>query len=300
MGFLAINGRKVYSRPSRRSRLSTRTIEPAQWKPSPPDRDILVDVIVPFCSADSAYLEECLESLRSQSHCTAIMHVIADGCEFPRLDWDRYFCLQYSTYGSWGPYKITNAVVAGGNCEADWLALQDADDVSHPDRLWRQIQTLIHHHADMISSASENFLDAGSVDDEFLQKRVKQEPVITAGRVFHTAPRGSCVNTTRTMRRAYFESLNGFAPELCSMDFEFDNRSRFCQGIVLDDPAVLGRRRLHSKSLTGGSHRMGTPARDHYTRIVEQNRDAICANPTLETARSLGGLDSGKVLRPSY
>jgi hypothetical protein len=300
MAFVIVNGKQVYSRPSRLARVVTRSVEPTQWQPSPPDRDILIDVIVPFCTADAEFLQDCLESLRSQFYATAIMHVIADGCEFPRLDWDRYFCHRYRTRGGWGPYKITNAVVAGGNCEAEWLALQDADDVSHHDRLWRQVQTLVHYRGDMISSGMKNFIDTGSDADTFLKARLANEPVIASGRVFDTAPRGSCVNSTRTMRRTFFESLNGFVAEFCSMDFEFDNRSRFCRGTVLDDPSILGRRRLHTRSLTGGSHRDGTPARDQYTQIVKAFRDRIAANPTLETARSLGSLDSGVVLRPIY
>ncbi|MDG1897241.1 MAG: hypothetical protein P8J37_20280, partial [Fuerstiella sp.] len=186
-------------------------------------------------------------------------------------------------------YRITNAVFR--QFRSQWMAIQDADDISHSDRLWRQIQTLQHFDAEMISSATENFLDAGSLNDETLQQRLLSEPIVRPGTVYESVPLGRLVNSTRTMTRSLFRRLNGFGDQFCTGDFQFDNRARFLGIPIIDDQTVLADRRLHSSSLTGGPFKIGTKQRKEDVGRCMVAVRRMKEDPTLETAQSLGALD---------
>lgn len=248
-----------------------------------PDSPYAVDVVIPFWAGDSQWLGDCLEAVNAQKHCEPIIHVIADGCEFPVLpnisaEMHRY---RHDRPAGQGPYRLTNALVQHGHCRTEHLALQDADDISLCDRLWKQMSLLHLTGAAMISSATENF-----VQHESLQYRQDDEPVVRPGKIFRTARRGRCVNTTRTMSIEFFRSLNGFQPLLCSGDFEFDNRARYSGlGKVIDDQTILGRRRLHEDSLSHGVAPTNTPQRDNALAVV---------------MRSLKGVASCRKCAPKY
>ena len=260
---------------------------------------VRVDVIIPFCESDSQYLAACMQSIADQRHSIPTIHVIADGCDFPELPQLRPAITvhRYHTPGDWGPYRITNAVVAGGHCQTQYLAIQDADDTSRPDRLWRQVQTLKHFGADMISSASQNFLQDG-VTDKTLIGRLQWEPIIKPGRVYDTVPLGRLVNSTRTLTLDLFHQLNGFGDLRCTGDFQFDNRARFLGVSIIDDQTVLADRRLHTGSMTGGRFVPGTAVRDRDVAKTIYARDEMQRSPTLETARQLGCLDQTRPLYP--
>lgn len=269
----------------------------------PPECNCEVDVVIPFCKSDSKYLAECLEGIFDQKHATLQVHVVADNCDFPELpEWMKQSCLKaYRSTEQLGPYCITNALVARGWLKSQWMALQDADDWSHPDRIWRQVQLMELAGAEMISSAMMNYLEPSEASDKWLQHQLACCRIIPPNRVFSSAPLGCCVNSTRTMSRDLFARLNGFMPLKCSADFEWDNRCRHVGVRVLDDHSILGHRRLHLGSLTNGSHRMGGHLRAAANDAVERALKAIKANPTEEEARlhgGIGGADIGNLLFP--
>ncbi len=265
------------------------------WEPVPPIRPVAVDVVIPFCHADVRFVSDCVWSILNQRFVEPVLHVVSDGSEWPdlpRVD----NLVRYQTEGGWGPYRITNGVFH--NMTSDFIAIQDGDDLSRPDRLWRQIQSLKHHDAEMISSASANFVDVGSVDDETLQRRCQNEPIIRPGTVYESVPRGRLINATRTMRRDLFERLNGFSDQFCTGDFQFDNRCRFTGVKIVDDQTTLADRRLHSASLTGGPFKIGTKKRTEDVGACMLAVTRLTDNPTEETARSLGALDQAQPLQP--
>ena len=147
--------------------------------PDPPSSCLSVDVVVPFCTTDAQYLVQCLRGLDAQKHVTVTAHVCGDGCEWPELPAFRRLQLRrYNTPGEWGPYRIANGIVAGENCRSEFLAIQDADDISHPDRLWRQLVSLMTSGAEMISSRTENFVTPEQSDSKILHARRSREPYV--------------------------------------------------------------------------------------------------------------------------
>lgn len=268
------------------------------YKPTPPAEPVRVDVVIPFCEYDSRYVAECVQSIFDQNHCHPTVHVVADGCDWPELPKPPAGAVLrcYATPGGRGPYWITNALVAGGNMQTAYLAIQDGDDISLPDRMWWQVQLLEATGADMISSAGRNFLqeDASSA---LLAARLRGEALLRPGVKFDTNPRGRCLNGTRMMRLNFFAKINGFRTMRCTGDFQFDNRARFAGASIIDDQTVLLRRRLHNGSMTGGRFVTGTDVREADVRETIRTRDLMQEMPTIEMARKLGDLSTTPGLR---
>lgn len=265
------------------------------WDPIPPDETISVDVIIPFCHADTQFLREAVESILVQNYVSQTIHIVSDGAVWPELP-HHTSIKRYETPGGWGPYRITNGVFH--NIRSRWIALQDADDVSLPDRLWKQIQIARHFKATMISSGMDQFLEDDAKGDALLSRRFQLQPRLLPGDSYHTVKRGRCINSTRTMRRSMFELLNGFAPMFCSGDFEFDTRAKSIGIPVHDDRTIQAHRRLHKQSLTGGPHRAGSPRRLEGVQLILDNAAKMEASPTLDMAQSLGSLDKTETLHP--
>lgn len=268
---------------------------PAGYEPRPSAADDdppIIDVMIPFCANDSQYLAECLQSLAAQRYVHVRAHVVADNCAWPQLphisiEMDRY---ETTGLGNWGPYRIQNALVRYAGLQAPWLALQDADDVAHPDRFWRQVRTLDDFNGGMISSSLQVFIEPGHEDDPDLKRNFAAYRVCSPGRIYTSSPLGCCVNSSRTMRRGFFERLNGFADLTCSADFDFDNRARLAGARVLDDFTILGRRRLHTGSLTGGPFKIGTAGREADNAVIMENLRLMLAESTMQTAIICGRL----------
>lgn len=260
-------------------------------EPSPPKRAVEVDVVIPFWAGDACWLTEGLQGLIDQRHCSPVLHVASDGADWPDIpEAIASRVKRYDFPGGWGPYRIANELVRRGLLQSEFMAIQDADDISLPDRLWRQVQTLRATGADMISSAAENFAQD---DSDVTRKKVESQPVVRPGERYDTAPLGRCVNPTRTIRVGYFMKLNGFGDVPCSGDFDFDNRSRFSGCHVIDDQTILAKRRVHDASLSHGLIPIGSEKRRKVMTTLSRNIERLKASPTLETARGLGALFGG-------
>jgi hypothetical protein len=185
--------------------------------------------------------------------------------------------------------------VSGEYVQSDYIAIQDADDTSHPDRLWRQIAMMAASDAEMISSSMQQMAEP-CCTEEALQ-RMRREPVLRAGTAYLSAPFGRVVNSTRTMRLAWFKELNGFADLFCGADFDFDNRSHLLGGNTIHDQAIMATRRLHGGSLTTApTYCIGSAARQQTNQIVLNNLTACRRDPT--AAPTFGGLQSAPQLQP--
>lgn len=267
-----------------------------QYVADVPEQPVAVDVVVPFWAGDRHFVRECVWAMLRQRHAAAVVHVVADGCEFPPLP-ESPRVRRYRTPGKWGPYRIANSLVRWGHCQTDYLAIQDADDLSVPDRLWRQVATMERFGYQMAGGCMTNMPADGYTGD-----RHRIEPVVTVWRTYATAPMGHLVNGVRTLRRELFERVNGFADWRCSADFDFDNRVLHIGGAecipVFGATNIDGLRRLHNVSLTHGAEfALRAPARLELGERCMEHLARMQERPTLEQARGLGGLDRAGQLR---
>jgi hypothetical protein len=245
-----------------------------------PQEVLIIDVVIPFCENDSQFLERCVTAIKASKHITPIIHCIADGCLFPDLDYTNIY--QYYTEGKWGPSRITNAVIE--YLHTPIFAVQDVDDVSYPDRLWKQAIALQKYA--MTCCAMENTAEEGYEGTRHLK-----EPIIYPNIYWPTTPYGRVVNGTRAMRVATFKEINGFADVFYSGDFEFDNRVLPLYNCHCS-MEVLATRYHHSKSLSNGCTRDDSRADNNkvYTAIRAMQQ------PSLQKAKGLGALDKARIL----
>lgn len=256
-------------------------------EPIIPAEPIRVDVVVPFWAGDRQWLNDCLRGLSEQNHAEPVVHVIADGCDFPPLSASvnvrRY---THNEPPGQGPYRLANALVRHGHCQTEYLAIQDADDISLPDRLWRQVQLLRQTGAQMVSSAAENFAES-----EAYETKARRQRLVNPAVRYPSVPRGRCVNTLRMVTVDLFRRINGFADLRCSGDFEFDNRAAFFPRTrVLHDFEVMGLRRLHGASLSHGIAPMKSPAREKDHRLLFAHLATVTESP--ERAPEFGALQT--------
>jgi hypothetical protein len=123
--------------------------------------------------------------------------------------------------------------------------------------------------------------------------------VIKAKRIDYRFPLGGCINGTRLMYNELFGLVNGFALYRCGMDSEFDNRVGYIGTNICFDDEVLADRTVHVNSLTNCQKFGGqTLGRQRATRIILKNLKEMKDCPTVETARSMGGLDKTEKLFP--
>jgi hypothetical protein len=256
-----------------------------------PDVPVSVDVVVPFCESDVQFVAECVEALKCQKFADVLIHLVNDGAKWPVLP--RGPIVRYkSPHPNQGPYRLTNSIYH--NLKREFMALNDADDLSLPDRFWVQVQQLRYYQSDMISSGMQNFL----ADNENRQDLVDRcRSPLTPGKRYKACPLGYGINGTRLMRHEVFQRLNGFADEACGMDHDFCNRARFAGVKVVDDETILAKRRLRSDSLSnGGAYQLGSKNRKRSTSLLYRNLRAITQSPTVSTAASLGHLNKSQTI----
>lgn len=252
-----------------------------------------IDVVIPFYAGDRHFLAECVRAIYSQAYVRPIIHCIADGCEFPELGLAVH---RYRTPGGWGPYRITNSLVAGGFTRSRYLAIQDVDDLSLPFRLWQQIATMREFGYEMVGGAMRNEPAAGYTGDRHLQ-----EPILNSWRTYSSCPKGHLMNSTRLVSLQAFRAMNGFVDMICSADTDFCNRVVHLAPHeslpTFGASDIVAIRRLHDSSITnGGRYKMGTADRQATIDIVYANLAKVQADGSLAMARSLGGLERSRPL----
>lgn len=204
-----------------------------------PDRSIC-DVIVAFRNRGD-YLSEALSSVASQEGVPCSIHVIDDASDedcsavrdrfasHPDIAW-------YRNDRSIGPYRSLHRVFA--SLTTDFIAIQDGDDISLPDRLRFSLESLMRTGADIFAASVTTFgeaeMDCGIRLDSVVPKRNEQ----------------FLVNGTMVVRRDFFQRVNGFADFYCGADSEFGMRALFAGARFDISDRIVGKYRKHATSLT--------------------------------------------------
>jgi len=250
-----------------------------------------IDVVIPFCKTDAHLVNVAIASILVQVGVSPLVHVVADNCEFPD-NLPNKECIQYyRTDSTLGPGCIANAVVAY-HAVTPYLALQDADDISFPTRLIKQLDKL-RNGFDQVSAA---MIQKGLPG--YKGNRHIEEPILKCGGTFGNVPKGRLINSTRAVSIEMFKRINGFCELMCSQDLALDNVTSFL-GIptyCFEEP--LATRRLHPDSLTNGPHftRDKGSGGQEVLRRQRELLNQIRNSPTYNTARSQGCLDKAKPL----
>ena len=262
-----------------------------------------IDVVIPYNETDRHLVVEALTSILIQVDCNPIIHMVADNCKpyylttpepinsipTPILPTsqeivDGTTIIHYVTPGI-GPYHIVNKLVP--SFQTNFIAIQDADDISYPIRLSHQLRILKDYV--MTSGAMKQLAIEG-----YNGTRHIHEPVLYSGEKLVAAPMGRFVNSVRAMRKDFFIEQNGFADYPCSGDFQFDNRCllQVPQLKMFFDPTILATRRLRPGSLSnGGGYAFETDARNKIAWKVMLVIQEMRKEPTLAHSRELGCLD---------
>lgn len=212
------------------------------------------DVIIPFGNnVRPHWLEESVYSMLHQNFVETIVHVVSDAAGFhlggelgnhPRVR-------RYINAKSVGPYISANR--ASYYYETPYVAVQDADDISLPNRLWLSIERLEQEEADLVGASMEQFIDLESLDNEMMQRRLESTPYHHSGVVWdHINHSRHCVHGTCVYRRSVFEEVNGYANYSSGGDCEFVPRLYAADKHVVIMDTIVALRRLVADSLSHG------------------------------------------------
>lgn len=250
--------------------------------------------IIPFCHYDKHLLDAALTSIIKQTVPSKI-YVVGDGISKDEIrTWKAPYSASNNLYffqaEGIGPYRIANSIVKW-HTTAEYIALQDADDISFPNRFQLQLEVLkdVFEHT---SAAMKQTALPG-----YKGERHKREPTLLCGIKASNIPMGRYINSTRMIRRSTFEKLNGFADMFCSGDLAFDNVLRALKIPSYEFKYVLAERRLHSDSLTNNSNTdRQSLVRAGCMKKMKIDLARMLTVPTYETAWKIGNLNNAEPL----
>lgn len=254
----------------------------------------MISVIIPFCNTDKHLVYQAIDSILIQKFLDTV-YVVGDGIDKKdsvlRNLISKYNNkpIRFFTALNIGPYAITNSIVKY-NVSSKVIALQDADDISFPNRFQEQIEHLIEH--DHSSAAMKQI-----AQKSYKGHRHITEPILTCGAKAINVPKGRFINSTRMIKTSTFQELNGFSNMFCSGDLAFDNIIRALNIPSYECQKVLAIRRLHGSSLTNhpNTTRHSKIRQTCMTKLYADLK-IILKSPTLETARSIGNLNNAQPL----
>jgi Glycosyl transferase family 2 len=226
---------------------------------------VACDVVLPF-HGHLALVEQSLSSLIEQSGAETVIHLVDDATSFDTSD----FLQKYSSHRYIRIYRNTENIGqfqsfnnVSRYFETELAAIQDADDISLPDRIHWAGQMMHYSQADFFAGAVQLF-GVGQPDS----------PVIR--RSFY--PRENqdwyfAENPTATFRVSMFRDVGGFADfgdrlsNRASLDTEFQIRCRYHGVRFALSNEVVVRYRVHAQSATQNEFTgWGTQARKNASK----------------------------------
>jgi glycosyltransferase involved in cell wall biosynthesis len=246
------------------------------------DIPVHVDVVLPF-HGHLDYVEQALEGLLNQDRCHVVIHLIDDASPEDTSGflqhWSKHCDIRtYRNRENIGQFQSFNNVVR--YFETPLCAVQDADDISLPHRLWWAGQMLHYSDADAFGATVELFGGEHVIRPIF----TSSEPRILVRRAkirrsfFPLRGRHGYFleNPTAVFRVDMFRMLGGFADfgdrlmNRASIDSEFQQRLLFHGTRFAISHEVVVKYRVHSESATQDNQSgWGTAARTKAGQILD-------------------------------
>lgn len=260
------------------------------------------DVVLPF-HGQLGYVEESIRGLVEQEDADVVVHLVddasrEDASQFLRRWGSDRRVRVYRNLQNLGQYTSFNNVLPF--LETEFVAVQDADDVSLPNRIHHSVSGLMSSDSDVFAAACDLV-----VDDRFGSLRIKKNPLTSDSQLLKERVRYShypthsygcfLLNPTLVTRKKFFESLGGFADyrnllqNRGGLDTEFFQRAFWSGARFHVSRHRLVEMRIHAESATQNSLTgFGSPARR--ASNAESRRRAQIFSQGQFDPRTFGGL----------
>lgn len=245
------------------------------------------DVVLPFRD-HYGYLAEAVESVLSQNDCKVVLHLIDDASrESSDVFFKQFYghpdVRLYRNRENLGQYTSFNNVVPF--LETDFVAIQDGDDISHPDRLFRGVSSLQISNCDIFAAGVEMFgaiTERSSASKNGDIKMRSVSPGTARYSRFPEAAKVHCLNNASVvMRKSIFKKMGGFADYGSSrvnrggLDTEFYLRAYWSQQarFFISRRKVMRYRRHEASATQANSTGFGSSIRlNNRDRTIERRK----------------------------
>jgi hypothetical protein len=235
-----------------------------------PMESVESDVILPF-HGHLAYVREAVASVLEQTGAEAVVHLIDDAS----LEDTDAFLRSWATHPRVRTYRNVRNVgqFASFNnvvpyLETRWVAVQDGDDISRPERLHFSGNFLRLSGADIFGGATRHFCRGADDDASGGPLAALPEPRVGRSSVPMPGARFFLQNPTAMIRASTFEALHGFSDygdlerNKCGLDTEFYIRAYYAGARFAISQAIVVDYRIHAASAVHNAQTgWGSPAR---------------------------------------
>jgi hypothetical protein len=235
-----------------------------------PRQPVECDVVLPF-HGHLPYVRQALTSILEQESAEAIIHLIDDATPGGADDLLRYWSSHprvraYRNIKNIGQFQSFNNVFP--YFETGLVAVQDADDISRPDRLHRSGNLLRLADADIFGGRSQIFGDVPSERGGRCNSRTRRKHLFAPSVYPYMGAGFFLENPTAMFRVAAFEALRGFGDygnldcNKCGLDTEFYARAFYSGARFAISRRVVVDYRVHADSaVRNGRTGFGSEAR---------------------------------------
>ena len=236
----------------------------------------LVSVVLPVFNGE-AYLKAAVESILSQSYINLELIVIDDGSadnSFQILNGVKDARAQLAGHSNRGLAATLNKGIE--LARGEYIARQDQDDLSFPDRLAKQVAYMDSHPECALVGAWAQIMEGDRLTD-----RYHRHPACPSELRYQLLFNNPFVHSSVLLRKSALEAVGGYSTDRTRQppeDYELWSRlSR--HGEVANLPEVL----LYYREVPGSMSRVGpSPFRDNLIKICIENLSLASGVPSTD------------------
>lgn len=207
----------------------------------------LISVIISTYNEPVEWVKKALSSIIDQTYSNLEIIVVADNPNnLPVLEYLRQVSLQKNILlleneRNLGLVKSLN--IALEHCTGDYIARMDADDISLPDRLEKQLQYLIRKKLDIVGTGFCDF-----IDEKKEIPRINPKTPAACNRILKF--RNCTLHPSWLMKRNVYEVLNGYREIRACEDYDFLVRASISNFRIGNVPEMLVLYRNNPQSIS--------------------------------------------------